>query len=42
MQTDLIVEEFKEFKNACDSEGYEQELKELSLVCINQTCPSLD
>tara|TARA_B100001287_G_C22657094_1_gene518332 strand:+ start:416 stop:691 length:276 start_codon:yes stop_codon:yes gene_type:complete len=30
MQTDLIVEEFKEFKNACDSEGYEQELKELA------------
>jgi len=30
MQRDLIAEEYKEFLYACESEGYEQELKELA------------
>ena len=30
MQLDLISEEFAEFKLACETEGYEEELKELA------------
>lgn len=30
MQTDLIVEEFEEFRYAQSNEGYEEELKELA------------
>ena len=30
MQRDLIAEEYNEFMNAVESEGYEQELKELA------------
>lgn len=30
MQTDLIVEEFSEFRYAQNNEGYEEELKELA------------
>ena len=30
MQLDLISEEYAEFINACESEGYEEELKELA------------